>query len=115
LYQLEDLLNEKIKGKFYEEELQKTELKDYAIVEKVLQTKTVKVVKKYFVKYRGYSDKFNEFIDANQLEKLTKLMSKVILAIKINNFMNLKEKLSFQNFKIILTKVLFTFVAINLS
>jgi hypothetical protein len=45
LYQLEDLLNEKIKGKFYEEELQKTELKDYAIVEKVLQTKTVKGVK----------------------------------------------------------------------
>jgi hypothetical protein len=42
-------------------------------------------------------------------------MSKVILAIKINNFMNLKEKLSFQNFKIILTKLLFTFVAINLS
>ena len=53
MYQLEDLLNEKIEGKFYEPELQKTNLKDYAKVEKVLKTKTVNGKKKYYVKFDG--------------------------------------------------------------
>jgi hypothetical protein len=70
MYQLEDLLGEKVIGKFYEQELQKTELKDYALVEKVLDEKKSKGRKLYFVKYRGYPDKFNEWISEEQLEKL---------------------------------------------
>jgi len=70
MYQLEDLLGEKVIGKFYEQELQKTELKDYALVEKVLDEKKVKRKMMYLVKYRGYSDKFNEWINGEQLEKL---------------------------------------------
>ena len=71
-YDLEDQLGEEIKGKFYEEELQKTELKDFALIEEVLKKKG----KKYLVKYKGYSDKFNEWIDKKQLDDLKKVSRK---------------------------------------
>lgn len=67
-YDLEDLKGEEIKGKFYEEEMQKTDLQDFALVEKVLEKKGNKVL----VKYVGYGEKFNEWISKNQLEKLKK-------------------------------------------
>jgi hypothetical protein len=70
MYQLEDLLGEKVIGKFYEQELQKTDLKDYALVEKVMNERKVRGKKEYLVKYRGYPDKFNEWISEEQLEKL---------------------------------------------
>ena len=60
------ILNEKIEGKFYEPELQKTNLKDYAKVEKVLKTKTVNGKKKYYVKFDGYDSKFNDWVDSFQ-------------------------------------------------
>jgi hypothetical protein len=71
MYQLEDQLKEPIEGKFYETELQKTNLKDYAMIEKVIRTKKVNGVKKYYVKYDGYDDKFNEWIDEDRLDKRT--------------------------------------------
>jgi len=70
MYELEDLLGEEVKGKFYTEELQKTDLKDYAIVEKVLREKTVRGQKMYLVKYRGYDNRFNEYITEEQLLRL---------------------------------------------
>jgi hypothetical protein len=70
MYELEDLQGETIKGKFYEDEMQSTELQDFAIVEKILDTKTVKRKKMYLVKYDGYGDKFNEWISEHQLEQL---------------------------------------------
>lgn len=72
MYQLEDQLKEKIDGKFYEPELLKTDLKDYAMIEKRIKTRTVKGVKQYYVKYDGYSDKFNEWINEDQVDKRTK-------------------------------------------
>jgi hypothetical protein len=63
MYQLEDLLSEKIEGKFYEPELQKTNLKDYAKVEKVIKTKVVNGKKMYYVKFDGYDTKFNEWVE----------------------------------------------------
>jgi hypothetical protein len=71
MYEIKDLLNEDIKGKFYEYELQPTALKDFAVVEKILQTKTVKGKKMYFVKYDGYDSKFNEWLNQNQLDNIT--------------------------------------------
>ena len=59
MYQLEDLLGESIDGKFYEPELQKTKLKDYAIIEKIIKNKKVKEKKLYYVKYRAYDNRFN--------------------------------------------------------
>jgi len=72
MYQLEDLLGELIKGKFYEPELQKTKLKDYAIIEKIIRKRVVKnelgkPALQFYVKYRGYDKRFNEWIDKQQL------------------------------------------------
>jgi hypothetical protein len=70
-YELEDLKNETIKGNFYTEELQKTDLKDFAVVEKVLKTKKVNGVKMYFVQYDGYGPEFNEWLNEKQLNDLS--------------------------------------------
>ena len=67
MYQLEDLLGERIDGKFYEPELQKTKLKDYAIIEKIIKSKKTKGKKMYYVKYRGYDNRFNEWINEHQI------------------------------------------------
>jgi len=67
MYQLEDLLGQHIDGKFYEPELQKTKLKDYAIIEKIIKTKKIKGKKMFYVKYRGYDNRFNEWISEHQM------------------------------------------------
>ncbi len=64
------LLGEEIKGKFYGEELQKTDLKDFSVVEKIVEERKVKGKKLYLIKYDGYSDKFNEWLTEEQLEKI---------------------------------------------
>lgn len=67
MYQFEDLLGERIAGKFYEPELQKTKLKDYAIIEKIIKSKKLNGKKMYYVKYRGYDNRFNEWINEHQM------------------------------------------------
>lgn len=64
-YILKDLLGEKIKGKFYEQEIQpvihKTD--EAYVVEKVLKTRRRGRKTEYFVKWRNYPDKFNSWVD----------------------------------------------------
>lgn len=65
-YELEDLNAEPINGSFYEQELQKTEqdpTKEF-LVEKVLKTRTYRGKKQQFVKFLGYNDSYNEWINA---------------------------------------------------
>ena len=61
-YQLKDMNDEIIKGQFYEKELQLTKntTGEY-VVEKILKTKGNNI----FVKWRGYSNNFNSWIDRN--------------------------------------------------
>ena len=61
-YKLEDLQGEEIKGFFYEPELQKTEQQEFRI-EKVIK----KEKDKSFVKWKGYPDKFNSWVDNKDL------------------------------------------------
>ena len=61
-YKLSDLQGEEIKGTFYEPELQKTEQQLYRI-EKIIK----KEKNKSFVKWKGYSDKFNSWVDNKNL------------------------------------------------
>ena len=61
-YKLEDLQGEEIKGTFYEPELQKTEQQIYRI-EKVIK----KEKGRSFVKWKGYPDKFNSWVDNKDL------------------------------------------------
>ena len=61
-YKLKDLQGEEIKGTFYEPELQKTERQIYRI-EKIIK----KEKNKSLVKWKGYSDKFNSWVDNKDL------------------------------------------------
>ena len=65
-YKLTDLQGEEIKGTFYEPELQKTEQQIYRI-EKVIK----KEKGRSFVKWKGYSDKFNSWVDNKELIDLS--------------------------------------------
>ena len=58
--------NENIDGIFYEKELQKSKnVTGECIIEKILKTKGNKI----FVKWRGYSNNFNSWIDKNNVTK----------------------------------------------
>ena len=61
-YKLEDLQGEEIKGTFYEPELQKTKQQIYRI-EKVIE----KEKGRSFVKWKGYPEKFNSWVDNKDL------------------------------------------------
>ena len=65
-YKLADLQGEKITGAFYEPELQKTEQQIFRI-EKVIK----KEKGRSFVKWKGYSDKFNSWVDNKDLIDLS--------------------------------------------
>ena len=71
MYSLQDLQGDEIVGKFYEQEIQSTNLKDFAVVEKIIKTKTEKGKKLYYVKYDGYDDKFNEWLTQQQLDRIS--------------------------------------------
>ena len=64
-YKLKDLKGEEIKGTFYEPELQKTEQQIYRI-EKIIK----KEKGRSFVKWKGYPDKFNSWVDNKDLINL---------------------------------------------
>jgi len=62
-YGLKDLMSEEIKGRFYEQEIQKVDKNDddTYVVEKVLKTRRRNGKLEYFVKWQGYEDKFNSW------------------------------------------------------
>ena len=65
-YQLKDMNNEIIKGQFYEKELQLTKntIGEY-IIEKILKTNKDTI----FIKWRGYDNSFNSWINKNTVTK----------------------------------------------
>ena len=62
-YELEDLLKERIKGRFYRQEVQKVvkQADDSYIVEKVLKTRRRNGKLEHFVRWQGYPEKFNSW------------------------------------------------------
>ena len=64
-YIINDLKDEEIVGSFYEKELQKTNQKEFRI-EKVIKRKGNKL----YVKWKGYKNYFNSWIDKKDLIKL---------------------------------------------
>ena len=64
-YFLKDLQGEKINGMFYEQELLKTKQNDLYIIEKIIK----KVGNKYLVKWKNYPDKFNSYVNQNNIVK----------------------------------------------
>ena len=67
-YKIKDLNDEIIEGIFYERELQKTKnTSQVYIIEKIIR----KNKNKYLVKWRGYSNDFNSWIDKDDIQKHT--------------------------------------------
>jgi hypothetical protein len=64
-YKIKDLNGEEIKGTFYEQEMQKSTQETFRI-EKVLKTKGNKLL----VKWMGYSDDFNSWIDKKDVQSI---------------------------------------------
>ena len=66
-YYLKDLNGGKLDGTFYQEELLKTNIKenDLYIIEKTIK----KVGNKYLVKWKGYDDSFNSYVNKNDIVK----------------------------------------------
>ena len=63
-YNVVDLLGEKVEGSFYEKELQKAKQQTF-LMEKVVRRDNKK--KKALVKWKGYSDKFNSWVNFKDL------------------------------------------------
>ena len=65
-YQLKDMNDEIIKGQFYEKELQLTKntTGEY-VIEKILRTKGNQI----YVKWRGYSNNFNSWVNKYDIKK----------------------------------------------
>lgn len=66
-YLLQDLKSTNVKGRFYQEELQKVikESHDFWRVERVLKSKGVGVNKEYYVKWVGFDQRFNSWVKAS--------------------------------------------------
>ena len=61
VYYVEDYNKEPVEGSFYEEELQKTKYPDVYLIEKVLKTRMKNGKKEIYVKWVGFSDKYNSW------------------------------------------------------
>lgn len=66
-YKLIDLNNNDIKGCFYDSELQKTELSDVFLVDKVIRKRKKDGKTQYFVSWIGYPKEFNSWIDSEDV------------------------------------------------
>ncbi|RWS18126.1 uncharacterized protein B4U80_02589 [Leptotrombidium deliense] len=67
LYKLKDFEGENIKGTFYEAEVQKVSEPKSFRVEKILERRKRKGKIEYFVKWLGYSEKFNQWIPSTDI------------------------------------------------
>ena len=73
VYYLKDLEGEDIEGLFYEQELSRVrkDLSEEAFeIEAILKEAGKGPSKKYFVKWKGYPAKFNQWIKASELKDL---------------------------------------------
>ena len=76
-YVINDLNGEEIIGTFYEKELQKTSQEEFRI-EKVIKRKGDKM----YVKWKGYDNSFNSWIDKKDLIKLVNTFHHIIILVK---------------------------------
>jgi hypothetical protein len=63
VYRLVDMSGEAIQGTFYRQELQKVKDKKVYDVEKVMRTRKKGTKKQYLIKWMGYPDTFNSWVD----------------------------------------------------
>ena len=66
-FTLRDQLGEKIVGSYYQHELQKVAMPETFEIEEILKTRKDKGKIQYLVKYKGYPQKFNQWISKSQM------------------------------------------------
>ena len=69
VYFLQDLSGEPIKGIFYRQELTPTNLPEFYNIH-IIKSRTRSGQKQYFVKWIGYPDSFNSWIDQEQMKQI---------------------------------------------
>ena len=69
MYRIKDFLNEPIKGNFYESELQKVDKDENTLwfIEKKIRKRKRNGQIQWFVKFEGWSDKYNQWIDEKDI------------------------------------------------
>ena len=67
VYRLEDYGGEMIKGTFYRHELQRVKEPQSFTIERVIKTRRRKGKKQYYVKWDGYPDSFNSWVDEKDM------------------------------------------------
>jgi hypothetical protein len=67
-YILKDSNDEIIKGSFYENELLKTSVDNVYIIEKIIKTKVEKGKKKNFIKWLGFDNSHNSWVDVKDMK-----------------------------------------------
>ena len=76
-YKVRDLLGEEIEGSLYRDDLKIANATDVKSVnwkiEKIVSSKRVKGVRKSLIKWRGYSNKFNSYINTSDLKKYPRI------------------------------------------
>ena len=76
-FTIKDWQGEDVEGVFYSEELQKVkQLPEYYLIEKIIGSRPIKPghkKKKYLVKWKGYPNKFNSWVDEVDVKDLIKL------------------------------------------
>ncbi len=72
VYHLEDLMHEKLLGSFYPEEMQAISKTDDALwrVDKIIKKRKRSGKIEYFVSWKGYPEKFNDWVKAKDLKQL---------------------------------------------
>ena len=73
-YRIKEENDELIAGTFYEKELQKVEPKKVFEIEAILDTRVFKRQKQSYVKWKGYPNTYNKWVNNSQLRKLYKAM-----------------------------------------
>ena len=72
VYYLQEYDGEPLEGSFYEEELQKAKYHDIFLIDEELKTRTYKGKKQVLVKWLGWEDKYNQWIDADSIAEKKK-------------------------------------------
>ena len=70
MYKLKDLNGKEITGNFYSNELQKVEKDENSLwfIEKILRKRKLGKKKQLFVKWIGFSDEYNSWVDADDIK-----------------------------------------------
>lgn len=72
VYKIADLQNEEVEGNFYEQEIQKVFYDEQAVfaIEKIIDQKRVRGSTQYLVKWRGWPNKFNSWVDESTVQNI---------------------------------------------